>query len=83
MKLNLDLDAKLPTGALGLAVAPDGSAAYVACADGVLYDVDLDTGESNPFAEKHASFASGCVLLPDGKATMERCSGMTWKPAAA
>jgi WD40 repeat protein len=67
MKLSLDLDAKLPTGALGLAVAPDGSAAYAACADGTLYYVDIDSGAPDPFDEKHSSFASGCVLLPDGK----------------
>jgi len=67
MKLTLDLDAKLPTGALGLAVAPDTSAAFVACANGKLYCVDLDTGDADPFDEKHSSFASGCVLLPGGK----------------
>jgi len=67
MKLTLDLDAKLPTGALGLAVAPDESAAYAACANGAIYSVDLDTGDADAFDEKHTSFASGCVLLPDGK----------------
>jgi WD40 repeat protein len=67
MKLTLELDAKLPTGALGLAITPDGSAAYAACADGALYSVDLDSGDTDPFDEKHPSFASGCVLLPDGK----------------
>jgi WD40 repeat protein len=29
--------------------------------------VDPTTGKAEPFAEKHHSFASGCVLLPDGK----------------
>ena len=67
MKITLEFDAKLPTGALGLAIAPDASAAYAACADGMLYDVDLDTGDADPFDEKHASFASACVLLPDRK----------------
>jgi WD40 repeat protein len=33
----------------------------------VMYSVDLDTGDAKPLAEKHPSFASGCVLLPDGK----------------
>lgn len=67
MKLTLDLDVKLPAGALGLAVASDGSEAFAACADGALHCVDLDTGDADPFAEKHSSFASGCVLLPYGK----------------
>jgi len=67
MKLTLDLDAKLPSGALGLAIVPDGSAAFAACADGAVYFVDLETGEADPFAEKHSAFASGCVLLPDGQ----------------
>src|SRR5580698_7118395 len=57
MKLTLDLDAKLPTGALGLAVAPDESAAYAACANGAIYSVDLDTGDADAFDEKHTSFA--------------------------
>jgi WD40 repeat protein len=67
MKLTLNLEAKFPTGALGLALAPDGAEAFVSCADGTIQWVDLDTGESSPLAEKHASFASSCVLLPDGK----------------
>lgn len=67
MKLTLAHDHKLPTGALGLALAPDGSRAFAACADGVLYAVDLESGKADTFAEKHASFASGCVLLPDGR----------------
>jgi hypothetical protein len=29
--------------------------------------LDLDTGEADTFDEKHSSFASACVLLPDGK----------------
>ncbi len=67
MKLALAQDHKLPTGALGLALAPNGSRAFAACADGVLYAVDLASGKVDAFAEKHASFASGCVLLPDGR----------------
>src|SRR5271154_6106944 len=67
MKLNLEFDAKLHSGALGLAIAPDASAAYAACADGTLRYVDLETGDADPFDEKHTSFASGCVSLPDHK----------------
>jgi len=67
MKLTLDLDAKLATGVLGLAVASQGADAYAACADGTIHWVDLETGEVERFAESHASFASGCVLLPGAK----------------
>jgi WD40 repeat protein len=67
MKLNLELDTTLPTGVLGLALAPDASVAYAACADGALYKVDLDTGDADAIGEKHTSFASGCVILPDGQ----------------
>lgn len=65
MKLVKSKDLKLPTGILGLAHG-DGRL-YAACMDGAVYDVDLATGDAKPFDEKHASFASGCVLLPDGK----------------
>jgi len=67
MKLTLVHDHKLPTGALGLALVPDGSRAFCACADGALYAVDIATGKAEAFAEKHQSFASGCVLPPDGR----------------
>lgn len=67
MKLTRTYDHSLPAGVLGLAVTPDGRRAFAACADGAIYDLDMESGKSRPFAEKHASFASGCVLLPDGK----------------
>jgi WD40 repeat protein len=67
MKLTLDLDFKLPTGALGLAITPDGGVAFVTCVDGSVHSIDTDTGDTDPFAVKHSSFASGCVLLPDGQ----------------
>ena len=67
MKLSRTNDHSLPAGALGLALTPDGSRAYASCADGGLYAVDLATGRTEVFQERHASFASGCVLLPDGK----------------
>ena len=67
MKLTLDHDHMLPAGVLGLAINSDGSHAFASCADGALYDVDIATGKTEAFEEKHASFASGCVLLPDGR----------------
>jgi len=67
MNLTLAHEHKLPTGVLGLAITPDGSRAFAACADGALYAVDLATGRAEGFEEKHQSFASGCVLLSDGR----------------
>ncbi len=67
MKLTPDLDIKLPTGVLGFATDPEGSAAFAACSDGSVHSLDLDTGESKIFSKKHASSASSCVLLPGGK----------------
>lgn len=58
-------DHKLPTGVLGLAITADGAHSFAACADGLVYEVDLTTGKAEPFATKHESFASGCVVLPD------------------
>ena len=67
MKLTLAHDHKLDTGVLGLASAPDGSRAFAACADGTICEVDLATGKAEAFQGRHQSFASGCVLLPDGR----------------
>ena len=67
MKLTRTQDHTLPTGALGLAITPDGSRAFVACADGAIYEMDTATGKAEPFDAKHASYASGCALLTDGR----------------
>ena len=66
MKLTLAHDHSLPAGGLGLAIKPDGSHAFVSCADGAIYSVDTASGKVEAFEEKHPSYASGCVLLPDG-----------------
>ena len=67
MKLEKPRDLSLPTGVLGLAAAPDSSRLYAACMDGQIFEVNPASGATTAFAEKHASYASGCVLLPDGK----------------
>lgn len=67
MKLTLAHDHSLPTGALGLAITPDASRAFVACADGAIYAMDSETGKAEIFEGKHQSYANGCVLLPDGR----------------
>lgn len=67
MKLKLVHEHKLPTGVLGLAFTPDGSCAFVTCADGALYDLDVTSGKAEAFEARHQSYASGCVLMPDGR----------------
>jgi len=67
MKLTRLQDHPLPTGALGLALHPDGLHAYLTCVDGTLYQLETATGKVEAFDTKHASYASGCVILPDGK----------------
>lgn len=67
MKLTLAHEYKLPTGALGLAIDPKGERAFAACVDGALYEVDLASGKTETFSDLHSSYASACVLLPDGK----------------
>lgn len=67
MKLEVAHTHSLPTGVLGLAVGPDGQRAWVACADGGVYELEPATGRTLMFAQRHESYASGCVLLPDGR----------------
>jgi hypothetical protein len=67
MKLTLSHDHKLPTGVLGLAYNPDLSRAFAACFDGAVYAVDMLSGAIEAFQGRHTSYASGCVLLPDGR----------------
>lgn len=67
MKLALVHDHQLPTGVLGLAQVPNGDFVYAACADGTVRRLDRGTGASDVFEGRHDSFASGCVLLPDGR----------------
>jgi WD40 repeat protein len=67
MKLTLVHDHKLPTGVLGLAVDGPGDRAYAACVDGGVYAVELGSGRVERFEARHGSYASGCVLMPDGR----------------
>jgi WD40 repeat protein len=67
MKFEKPRDLKLPTGVLGLAGTPDGARLFAACMDGQIFEVDSGSGDAIPFSDAHRSFASGCVLLPDGK----------------
>ena len=67
MKLEKPRDLSLPTGVLGLAAVPDGSRLFAACMDGQIFTVETASGAVTAFFGKHTSFASGCVLLPDGQ----------------
>jgi WD40 repeat protein len=67
MKLTLAYDHKVDTGIFGLAVEQKGDRAFAACADGAIYEVDVASGRAKAFTERHQSYASGCVLLPDGR----------------
>ncbi|MHA3773432.1 WD40 repeat domain-containing protein [Verrucomicrobiota bacterium sgz303538] len=67
MKLEKPRDISLPTGVLGLASTPDNSRLYAACMDGQIFEIDPASGAASAFQDKHSSYASGCVLLPDGK----------------
>ncbi len=68
MKLTLAHEHTLPTGVYGLATTPDGTRAFAACADGAIYSVDVASGQSQHALQgRHASYASGCVLLPGGR----------------
>jgi WD40 repeat protein len=67
MKLTLLHKHTLATGVLGLAITPDGTRGFAACVDGLVSSVDLVTGEAEALTAKHDSYASGCVLLPDGR----------------
>ena len=67
MKLTLIHDHSLPTGTLGLAITADAAMAYATCVDGALYAVETASGKVEAFEGMHSSFASGGVLLPDGR----------------
>ena len=53
MKLEKPRDIALPTGVLGLASAPDGSRLYAACMDGLVYEVDVPSGNATAYLGKH------------------------------
>lgn len=66
MKLEKKQEIGLPTGILGMACQPGGPTVYAACMDGSIYAVTPGS-EPIPFPGRHESYASGCVLTPDGK----------------
>jgi len=67
MKLDKTKEIHLPTGVLAIAGNSDASRLYVACMDGKVFEVEPTGGAVAAFTASHGSFASGCVLLPDGR----------------
>ena len=67
MKLEKTKTIDLATGVLGLDGSADGSRLYAACMDGKVFEVTTATGGVTALPDAHESYASGCVLLPDGK----------------
>ena len=63
VKTELVKEIKLPTAVLGLDGSADGKTLYAACFDGGVYEVSAESGEATLLG-KHASYASGVVLLP-------------------
>jgi WD40 repeat protein len=66
MKIEKSATISLKTGVLGLSGNADGSVLYASCMDGQIFEVRPGTKAVTPFETGHASFASGCALLPDG-----------------
>ncbi|RYD25232.1 MAG: hypothetical protein EOP86_27580 [Verrucomicrobiaceae bacterium] len=67
MKLEKQKEYKVPTAIHGLTATAGGGKLYAACLDGQVLEVDAESGKTEEFEGRHGSFASGCVLLPDGK----------------
>ncbi len=66
MKIEKTTTISLATGVLGLTGRADASRLYAACMDGRIFEIDPATKAVTPFETAHTSYASGCVLLPDG-----------------
>ena len=47
-----------------LAATADARRLYVPCMDGAVYECDPAAGKVTPLPDRHASYASGCVMLP-------------------
>ncbi len=56
----------VPTAILGFDLFPDGQRGLVACLDGGVSEIDLDSGALTPLG-RHESYASSVALHPSGK----------------
>jgi hypothetical protein len=70
MKIEKEKTISLATGVLGLCGNADGSRLYAACMDGRIFEINPATKEVTPLESAHGSYASGCVLLPEGNSVI-------------
>ena len=54
----------IATGVLGVDLFPDDKRALIACMDGGIYELDLESGSTTPLA-KHDSYAASVSLIKD------------------
>ena len=67
-KLEKVREVSLPAAVLALDAAPDGKTLLAACQDGAIYRMNAEAEAAPPeLLGRHASYASGVALLPDGK----------------
>lgn len=59
-------DISLPAAVLSIDATADGKTLFAACQDGGVYAVNVDAGKVD-LLSRHANYASGVALLPDGK----------------
>ena len=65
----------LPSSVLSLDLSADGRTLLAACQDGGVFTVDLEAGRAE-LLTRHESYASGVVLLPEGKAVSAGYDGV-------
>jgi WD40 repeat protein len=63
-KTELLKEHSIPTGLLGFDLLPGGKSALLACVDGGIYELDLESGATKPLA-KHDSYASSITHIPN------------------
>ncbi len=66
MKTEMLKEHSIPTAVLGFDLFPDDKRAALACLDGGVYELDLESGALSPLA-KHDSYASSVTLIPGGE----------------
>lgn len=57
---------KVPSAVLGMDLFPDGKRAVVACLDGGVFEVELESGATTQIGQ-HESYASSVSLIAEGK----------------
>jgi WD40 repeat protein len=77
-KVELLKEHSISTAVLGLDLFPDDKRAVVACMDGGVYEIDLESGAATPLA-KHDSYASSVSLLPSSEGQLAISAGYDGK----